>query len=446
MSTMQSLSLPEIESPAPFIPPVPQNLDQAGLSETLIQQLILKTLFFRGELLARDLAKGIGLNFSLIEGSLEYFKLHHLVAVKRSLGMGNVSSVFALSDMGRVLAQKYLEMNTYAGKAPVPVDQYVKGVLGQRRQGNWLSRAKLEEAFSHMVISPTLLGQIGPAVNSGRSFLIYGQPGNGKTYIAEALLKIESDPIYIPYALESNGQIVQMYDPLYHHRLDAPEDEEPSIWAAVSQELPHDARWFKARRPFIVSGGELTLEALDMSFKKDSRIYDAPFQLKANNGIYLIDDFGRQRVSTAEVLNRWIVPMEKGVDYYSFLSGGKMSVPFDAFLVFSTNLRPEQIGDEAFLRRIQYKMFMRSPDEAEFSLIFHRYCHSMDLPIQPGVLSGFLQRRYRSANKMFRRCQPRDIITHAIDLIRFEGLPWELTSEVLDTAFDSTFVVDVYET
>lgn len=441
---IQGLNLPQSDTLEAFVPPVPQTLEDTGLSETMVQQLILKLIYFRGEISGRDLARQVGLNFSIIEGSLEYFKLQHLVAVKRSFGMGPVSSVFAVSDQGRALAQKFLESNAYGGRAPVPLEQYTHAVLQQKRKGSWLNRAKLEAAFSHMVVSEKTIMQVGPAVNAGKSFLIYGQPGNGKTYIAEALLRIESDPIYIPFAIEANGQIIQMYDPLYHQRLDSDEGDEPSIWN-VSEENHYDGRWFRARRPFIMSGGELGLEMLDLSFKQDARIYDAPFQLKANNGIYLIDDFGRQKVSPAEVLNRWIVPMEKGVDYFTFLSGGKMSVPFDTFLVFSTNLRPEQIGDEAFLRRIQYKMFMRSPDEKEFIKIFNDYCKAQDLRLQPGALDAFLQTRYRATGKMFRRCQPRDVITHAIDLIRFEGLPWQLTADVLDRAFESTFVSEEYE-
>ncbi|MBL8233732.1 MAG: hypothetical protein JNL98_34865 [Bryobacterales bacterium] len=429
-------------TPEPFVPPVPQSIEETGLSETLLKQMILKMLYFRGEVLGRDLGRLLGLNFSIIESLLEFFKMQHLVAVKRSMGMGNVSAAFTLSDQGRVLAQKYMDANTYSGKAPVPLEQYAVAVKLQRRTKNWLTRDKLLAAFRHMVVNPRVLGQIGPAVNAGKSFLIYGQPGNGKTYLAEALIRIESDPIYIPYAIECQGQIIQMYDPLYHERLEV-EEEENSIW--ISQDSQHDGRWFLAKRPFIITGGELTLEMLDLAFKPDSRTYDAPFQLKANNGIYLIDDFGRQKVSPSEVLNRWIVPMEKGIDYFNFLSGGKMQIPFEVFLVFSTNLRPDQIGDEAFLRRIQYKLFLRSPDEEEFVQIFRQYCQKEDLPIADAALPDLIERRYRAAKRMFRRCQPRDVVTHAIDLIQFEGLPWLLTAEVLDRAFDSTFIDEEYE-
>ena len=201
-----------------------------------------------------------------------------------------------------------------------------------------------------------------------------------------------------------------------------------------------DGRWMKCRRPFIVTGGELTLDMLDLNYNATSKVYDAPYQLKANNGIYLIDDFGRQRCTPAEVLNRWIVPMERRVDYLSFISGGKMTVPFEAFLVFSTNLKPHQLGDEAFLRRIQYKMLLRSPQEDEFERIFKGFCASRELECPDGLVDRFIAAHYQPSGKPFRRCHPRDVISHAIDLLHFEGLPYELTDDVLDRAFESCFL------
>lgn len=389
--------------------------------------------------MGRDLGGLIGLQVSLIDELLDTMKRQHFVAVKKSSGMGNMSGVFVLTEAGRNLAREHLENNQYAGPAPVPLYRYAEVVRRQKLKSNWLSPELLRKAFQHLVVEADILSQIGPAVNASKSFLIYGPPGNGKTALAEALCRVESDPIYMPYALECQGNIIQLYDPIYHQKI----EREESVLTALSAGVPHDGRWFKSRRPFIITGGELTLDMLDLSYNQHSKIYDAPFQLKANNGIYLIDDFGRQRASPAEILNRWIVPMERHVDYLSFQAGGKMTVPFEAFLIFSTNLRPDSLGDEAFLRRIQYKMFLRSPKAPEFIQIFERFAAARSLPCPRGLAEQFVQKHYVGGDKRFRRCHPRDVITHAIDILNFERRPMAMTEDVLDRAFHSCFVEHV---
>lgn len=432
-----------IETPesglACVIPPVPESIEDTGIPPAIIEHLILKYLYFRGELVGRDIGALIGFPFSLIDDILEAFKRQHFVAVKKSLGMGNMSGVFTLTENGRNLAREFLENNQYAGPAPVPLYQYTEVVRRQRLKENWLNPDLLRIAFQHLVVEADILAQIGPAVNSNKSFLIYGQPGNGKTALAESLFRVESEPIYMPYAIECQGNIVQLYDPIYHHKI----DDESSFLSALSESKAHDGRWFRCKRPFIITGGELTLDMLDLSFNKHSKVYDAPFQLKANNGIYLIDDFGRQKASPAEILNRWIVPMEKHTDYLSFQAGGKMTVPFEAFLIFSTNLRPDQLGDEAFLRRIQYKMFLRSPRAPEFIQIFERYCLDKQILCPPGLSANFVQKHYIQGEKRFRRCHPRDVVSHAVDILHFERRPMALTEDVLDRAFKSCFVEHV---
>ncbi len=422
----------------PLVPPVPETIEDTGLSHTILEHLIFKLLYFRGDILGRDLATAIGLKFSLIEDLVENLKRHHLIHVKRSLGLGNSSSQFALTEAGRTVAREYLDTNQYTGPAPVPLYQYAYFARRQRRQSGWLTPDALQTAYSRMVVSKQLLSQIGPAVSSGNSFLIYGQPGNGKTFLAEALQTLGESHIYLPHALECQGNIIQVFDPIYHHP--ATEQQETSVFALEPQ---HDARWVRCKRPFIVTGGELTLDMLDLSFNKASKIYDAPYQLKANNGIYLIDDFGRQKCTPAEVLNRWIVPMERRVDFLTFLSGGKVTVPFETFLIFSSNLKPDQLGDEAFLRRIQYKMLLRSPDAQEFLQIFTRFCKSSNLPYDPSLPINFIEKHYSQTGKKFRRCHPRDVISHAIDLMNFEKLPFQLTADVLDRAFESCFTQEV---
>jgi predicted ATPase with chaperone activity len=419
-----------------IVPPVPESLEELGIPPATVEQLILKYLYFRGELMGREIASLLGVTFSLIDDILETQKRQHYVGVKKSLGMGNMSAVFTLTEAGRNLAREYLEANQYAGPAPVPLYQYTEVVRRQKLKENWLNPQLLVEAFKHLVVEPDILAQIGPAVNSNKSFLLYGQPGNGKTALAESLFRVETEPIFVPYALECQGNIIQLYDPIYHHKI----DDQQSVLSALSTDLPFDMRWFRCRRPFIITGGELSLDMLDLSYNPHSKVYDAPFQLKANNGIYLIDDFGRQKAGPAEILNRWIVPMERHIDYLSFHAGGKMTVPFEAFLIFSTNLRPDQLGDEAFLRRIQYKMFLRSPKQPEFMRIFERVAESTSLECPPGLAEAFVQKHYIEGGQHFRRCHPRDVISHAIDIINFENRPKVLTGEILDQAFRSCFV------
>jgi hypothetical protein len=420
---------------AGVVPAVPETLEETGLAASTVQQLILKMLYLRGDMLGRELSEALGLKFSLVEGIIDFFKRQHFIEAKKSLGMGNSTVLFGLGETGKNFARECMESNQYAGPAPVPLAQYREVVRKQRRADGWLTPEALKEAYRRMVVTPRILAQIGPAVSSGNSFLIYGQPGNGKTFLAEALMNVDDSCVYVPHALDCQGTIVQVFDPLYHQPVD--DAEAQSVFTTGPQ---YDRRWIKCRRPFIVTGGELTLEMLDLNFNSTSKVYDAPYQLKANNGIYLIDDFGRQQCTPAEVLNRWIVPMERRVDYLKFNSGGKITVPFEAFLIFSTNLNPEQLGDEAFLRRIQYKMLMRNPDEQEFASIFARFCESKNLPHHDGLIARFIDKHYRKARRPFRRCHPRDVLSHAIDLIHFEKLSFELTDDLVDRAFESCFL------
>ncbi len=440
MATAPILDYGFQEEDQSLAPPLPEKLADTGLAGSVIEQLILKLLYSRGDMLGRDLSEAVGLKFSLIEEFIEVFKRQHLIQAKKSLGMGNSTSLFALTEAGRDSARECMENNQYIGPAPVPLFQYSYIVRRQRRPDGWLTPEALAHAYRRMVMTPRILAEIGPAVSSGNSFLIYGQPGNGKTFLAEALGNVDDSCIYVPYALECQGSIIQVYDPVYHQAVE--DAEQPSV---LTFEPKHDGRWIKCRRPFIVTGGELTLPMLDLNYNATSKVYDAPYQLKANNGIYLIDDFGRQLCTPAEVLNRWIVPMERRVDYLKFHSGGKMTVPFEAFLIFSTNLRPDQLGDEAFLRRIQYKMLLRSPDHQEFTNIFRNYCASRDLPCEDASISRFIEKHYRGTAKPFRRCHPRDVLSHVIDIIHFEKHPFRLTDELLDRAFESCFLEETGE-
>lgn len=425
MSTAATFS-PENRLPQPE---PPQSLAELGIPPTLVEQILIKMLYFRGELFGSDLASQMGVWFSLLNELLQGLKLQHLVQVRRSLGIGEISAVYSLTEAGRLRAQEAMEQNQYTGPVPVPLAQYAAVVRSQCRRAGWLTREALVQVYGNIVISPWMVRQIGPALNSGNSLLVFGNPGNGKTVTIEALANLESEPVAIPYAIECQGNIIQVFDPVFHRKVDAV--EETSVMEG------HDGRWARCRRPFIVSGGELNLEMLDLSYNPVGKTYEAPLQLKANNGIYLIDDFGRQKVTPAEVLNRWIIPMERKVDYLHFCTGAKMTAPFETFLVFSTNLDPKSLGDEAFLRRIHYKLSVKDPDEAEFREIFRRACETSSLAYPGELVERLLRERYAEPGRPFRRCHPRDIVGHALDLIHFEKLSMELTWDVLDRAFES---------
>ena len=414
-----------------FTPPVPDTLADTGLPGSLIEQLILKFLYFRGDMMSNDLCRSMGLPFNCVSHIFEGFKLRQFIQVKSSLGYGPISELLSLTERGRQVTRDYLDNDQYVGPAPVPITQYCAAVDAQRMPARWLTPERLAEAYSRLVITEAILDQIGPAVASGKSLLIYGQPGNGKTQLAEALANIQSSDIYIPYSLECQGNIIQLYDPIHHQLVQREEDACDSAC---------DGRWARCRRPFIASGGELSLSMLDLSYNAISKIYDAPLHLKANNGVYLIDDFGRQKATTAEILNRWIIPMERRIDYLSFANGGKMTVPFETFLIFSTNLSPDKLGDEAFLRRIQYKILVTSPNKDEFSAIFRKVCESQGLPAPDSLLDSFIAKHYLKTGKQFRRCHPRDLVSQAVDYINFKRLPHELSEDVLGRAFASCFL------
>jgi len=420
-------------------PEPPSSLEEAGVSYSLTEQLILKNLYFRPDLTGRELAKILGFQFSVIEPVLEFLKRVRLVQVKSSAGFGNVSSVFTISENGRARAREYLENNKFLGPAPVSLDVYAEAVRRQRVNPGWLTKERMERAMRDVILPASVFPKLGPAMNSFRSMLIYGKPGNGKSFLCEQLTRLESEPIFIPYVLEIEGQIVKVFDSLYHHKVDGGEES-----VLIDNAPKYDQRWARCRRPFLTTGGELTMDMLDLMFLESAKIYDAPYQLKANNGIYLIDDFGRQQVTPAELLNRWIYPLDRGVDFLTSNTGTKFEVPFECFLIFSSNLDPQDLGDEAFLRRIEYKMFMLNPGVEEFTKIFHTYCRQMDLEAPADLINQIIEEHYRAAGRKMRRSHPRDLINVAMDLIRYERLPRVLTKELIDRAVDMKFVTTRY--
>jgi predicted ATPase with chaperone activity len=297
-------------------------------------------------------------------------------------------------------------------------------------------RERVKEALGHLVVSERMLDQLGPAVNAGHSMFVHGPPGNGKTVISQAVQNLLDGDIHVPYALDVEGSIVRLHDPVMHQQV-------PYYAAAgLSSEQEIDRRWVRCRRPLVMTGGELTLDALELSYSPTSGFYKAPVQAVANGGLLVIDDFGRQRVKPRDLLNRWIVPLESGVDFLTLTSGQKFELPFMVLVVFATNIRPLELVDEAFLRRIQYKVFCASPTRDEFVEIFRRYCAYRDVQFDLRVVHDLLDNYYTPRQIQLRGCQPRDLIEHALALAEYHGDPPELTRSLLRAACDSYFVDD----
>jgi vacuolar-type H+-ATPase catalytic subunit A/Vma1 len=299
------------------------------------------------------------------------------------------------------------------------------------------TRDRVRDAFSHLVISQPVLDQLGPAVNAGHSMFVYGPPGNGKTVISQAIRKLLDGTIAIPHAIEVEGAIIRMFDPVNHEPLEDP--NEPSE-GGLDLGKAQDGRWVRCKRPMVMVGGELTLSALELSYNPSTGFYRAPVQALANGGVLVIDDFGRQQCSPRDLLNRWIVPLESRVDFLTLQSGQKFELPFMALVIFATNIKPSDLVDEAFLRRIRYKVFAESPTVAEFMQIFENTCNQKQLAFDPAVVRDMLQRYYQPRSIPLRGCQPRDLIEQALSLADYRGEPRQLSADLLEAACAGYFV------
>lgn len=418
--------------------PAPRNLNEAGLSEDLVTQLVLKTLFFSGELSGVELARRLGVVFGVIERSLEFLKQQRHCEIVKGAVVGSSSYHYRITTEGRAVAGLYLHQNQYVGIAPVPLVQYRRYMAAlQDAQQPIVSRSVIRDALSHLVLSDSVLDEIGPAINGGQSIFIYGPPGNGKTVIAHALRDLLAGDVLIPHAIEVEGSIIRLFDPVNHEqRSKLVEDD------GLSLDLSADRRWVPCRRPMVKAGGELSLESLDLSFDPRLGYYRAPLQLIANGGVLIVDDFGRQRCAPHDLLNRWMVPLESGVDYLALQSGLKFEVPFHVFVAFATNIKPSELVDEAFLRRVQYKVFAENPSPENFARIFEQCCRDRDLPFDPAIVHALLTGFYRARNIAPRACHPRDLINQALLLAHYRGDPRALTTDLLETACSSYFVAE----
>jgi hypothetical protein len=374
--------------------------------------------------------------YGIIDQIINVMKKEQLCDVSGASGLGEAGYQYVLTLKGMERAVQVLARSGYVGPAPVPLAKYIEIIKLETTSKQPIMRGTVERSLQGMILGDQLVIQVGAAVNAGKSLFLFGAPGNGKTLLAEKIATMLGGSIAIPYALEADGQIIQLFD-LNSHRPAGPKGvSEHDITKA---EL-HDRRWVRIHRPVVIVGGELTMSSLDLVYNENMGFYEAPFQLKANGGLFLIDDFGRQQMSPQVLLNRWIVPLEKNIDYLTLKTGKKLQVPFEMFLVLSTNLQPEDLVDDAFLRRIQNKLHVPDPSAQHFYEIFVAQCQTMGVPFDQKGFAHLVTKHYRETGRAFRATHPRDLLRQLIGLAKYLNVQPELTPQLLDAACGTYFV------
>jgi len=417
----------------PMIPLEPKSLQDAGLSETIIEELTTRFLFNRGEATGRQVSDQVKIPFRLVEPILAKLKSQQFVGYARASTVNDY--VYVMTDAGRDRAKRHLEKTTYFGAAPVQLADYIASVKLQSVEHQHPSREALRKAFSDLLVSPSLLARLGPAINSGRGMFLYGYPGNGKTSIAERVTRTFGQFIWIPRCILVEGDIIRVFDPMMH------EEVEPNASEGFLDHNQIDRRWVRIRRPTIIAGGELTMSMLEVAHNPKSNICDSPLQIKSNCGVLLIDDFGRQQMTVDELLNRWIVPLEKRHDYLSLHSGKKIQVPFDQLVIFSTNLEPKNLVDDAFLRRIPYKIEVQNPTEDAFKKLFGIMCKVLKVPYKPEMVDYLIEKHYKPFARPYRNCHPRDLLLQVRSFCHYNSVPLDLRAEYLDFAVENYFSI-----
>jgi energy-coupling factor transporter ATP-binding protein EcfA2 len=424
-----------VDAAAQRLPPAPKTIEETGLDSTFLVELAAKVMFLHGQSSLADLCHELRLPASVLESLLAFMRGERLVeVVRRGAAEGDVH--YQLTDTGRSRAAGFLERRGYAGAAPVSLQAYCDMVEAQSVADVHVTSEEVHRAFADQVLSPRLLDQVGAAMNSGRAMFLYGPAGSGKTYLAERLRRLMHGDIVLPYAINVGSEVIQVFDPIVHEPVAEPAAADGSFERSVVSDL----RWIRCRRPVVLSGGELRLSMLDLDFDEATGYYQAPPHVKANNGIYVVDDLGRQQVAVRDLLNRWIVPLDRRIDYLSLRTGHKFKVPFDVVVVFSTNLNPSDLVDEAFLRRIGHKIRFAPMAEADYRAVFCNVCAEYGIPFSEPMFARLL-RDYHAANgKPLLACYPRDLLSQVRDFALYEGVAPTLTAEALDRAWHNYFI------
>ncbi len=422
-------------------PPVPQSIEATGLKPSYVSDLILKTLYRFGALSGEMLSRRILLPYSLLDDQILALQQRKMMEVRGTEGHGRRSYVFDLSGEGRARSREMMESNAYVGPAPVTAETYRWWVAVQSVRRDPIPRERIHAGLSHLVLDEGFIDRLGPGINSGKSVFLYGHPGNGKTEIAFSIADIMGSSIYIPHAVVIEGQILQIYDPNVHTLADEVRDERDiGVDPDLLRDVPgHDPRFVHVRRPAVIVGGELTLDELDPQDSGLEGVYTAPPQMKSNGGVFVIDDFGRQRVRPRDLLNRWMIPLDRGCDYLRLKTGHKLEVPFDCLIFFATNLNPADLVEEAFLRRIRYKIHMPNPDRRQYAEIMRRVCAKRGIEYREEAVDLIFHDFYGKLGISPRSCHPGDLIADVCDHARYLGLEAELTPDLLMHACLSYF-------
>lgn len=419
-------------------PPSPRSLAETGLSTIMMRDIFLKTMFRTNQDQVSTLSKSISLSVPLTQELMDLCRTQKLVTATGTLhaNAGNEMG-YELTDAGKARALDSLSQSEYYGAMPVPLDQYQVQIKRQSVRDIRLNRDQLMSGMGHLILPPDLIDNLGPAVTSGRSILLYGPPGNGKSSISHGIRAALGDKVYVPRAIEYSGQIISVYDPIVHSAAEASVDDPNSLRRSSNR---FDNRYVYCERPSVITGGELSLDMLDLNYNPTARTYQAPLQLKATGGIFIIDDLGRQAEPPQKIVNRWIVPLEESRDILALQSGEKFTVPFDTLVIFSTNFHPNQIFDGAALRRIFFKIKIDGPSQENFLKIFAMVARKKKMPLDETALMHLMKVKFPTIANNYANYQPIFLIDQMIAVCEFENIPYQMTPELIDRAWGNMFV------